>query len=201
MVIKRPINKINITDLAVWKKRNKVAENQRVFHVSGGYGELKRALKERKWIENKEMDSICFDLMWTLKAKDIPHKDLLSHQLVNHFEKNTAITTKVGLCHNLKNLIWFENVDIDEFYPRCFDLIEGGELDDFIEEFKVVKAESILKLYYMQKKRQLQNKPVPEQKITEIDDNKVQVALSICERRLMDLDDLIDDPVSLLFTV
>ena len=103
-----------------------------MFHVSGGYAELKRALKERKWVENKEMDSICFDLMWTLKAKDIPHKDLLPHQLVNHFEKNTAITTKVGLCHNLKNLIWFENVDIDEFYPRCFDLIEGGELDDFI---------------------------------------------------------------------
>lgn len=134
--------------------------------------------------------------MWTLKARDIPHKDLLPHQLVNHFEKNTAITTKVGLCHNLKNLIWFENVDIDEFYPRCFDLIEGGELDDFIEEFKVVKAESILKLYYMQKKRQLQNKATSEKKNTEIDDNKVQVALSICERRLMDLDDLIDDPVS-----
>lgn len=47
----------------------------------------------------------------------------------------------------------------------------------------------------MQKKRQLKNQPVKEQKITEIDDNKVQVALSICERRLMDLDDLIDDPV------
>ena len=58
-----------------------------------------------------------------------------------------------------------------------------------------MKAESILKLYYMQKKRQLKNQPVKEQKITEIDDNKVQVALSICERRLMDLDDLIDDPV------
>lgn len=50
MVIKRPINKINITDIAIWKKRNKVEENQRVFHVSGGYAELKRALKERKWV-------------------------------------------------------------------------------------------------------------------------------------------------------
>ena len=72
-----------------------------MFHVSGGYAELKRALKERKWVENKEMDSICFDLMWTLKAKDIPHKDLLPHQLVNHFEKNTAITTKMTIASNL----------------------------------------------------------------------------------------------------
>ena len=126
MVIKRPINKILITDMAQWKKRNRVKDNQRVFFASGGYSELKKALRERNWVENKDLESPCFDLKWTLKAKDIIHDQLLPNQLVNHFDKNTAVTTKVGLCHNLKNLIWFENVDIDEFYPRCFDLIEGG---------------------------------------------------------------------------
>jgi len=44
--------------------------------------------------------------------------------MVNHFNKNNVITTKTGLCHSLKNLIWFSNVDIDKFYPRCFDLAD-----------------------------------------------------------------------------
>lgn len=50
MVIKRPINKIMITDMAQWKKRNKVKDSQRVFFASGGYGELKKALRERNWV-------------------------------------------------------------------------------------------------------------------------------------------------------
>jgi tubulin monoglycylase TTLL3/8 len=50
------------------------------------------------------------------------------------------ITTKVGLTHNLKNLIWHNNVDVDEFYPRCFDLVEQTEFDDFVEEFKMGKV-------------------------------------------------------------
>lgn len=33
--------------------------------------------------------------------------------MVNHFEKNSCITTKIGICKNLKNLIWFANIDID----------------------------------------------------------------------------------------
>ena len=178
---------LRVTDMAQWKRRNKIEEDRRVFHVSGGYAEMKRALRERGWAENKDPESICFDLMWTLKARDLPHKDLLPHQLVNHFEKNTAITTKVGLAHNLKNLIWFENVDIDEFYPMCFDLVE--ELQDFVEEFKLVKAESLLKMYFLHHTR---GRPLPNP----LDDRRVEVALAVCERRLMDLDDLIDDPVS-----
>lgn len=73
MVMKRGANKILITDMAQWKKRNKVEDKQRVFFCNGGYTELKRALKERNWVENKDMESPCFDLKWTLKAKDIIH--------------------------------------------------------------------------------------------------------------------------------
>ena len=50
----------------------------------------------------------------------------------------------------MKNLIWFNSVDIDTFYPICFDLSVQEELDDFIQEFKAVKAESYLKLYVSQ---------------------------------------------------
>jgi len=112
----------NITDMKTWKKKHRVDESTKVFIVSGGYGFLKKSLKKRGWIENKDHDSPCFAFKWTLKSKDINHNALKPGQYVNHFPKASAITTKVGLMHNLKNLIWFNNIDIETFYPRCYDL-------------------------------------------------------------------------------
>ena len=123
---------LNITDMKEWKKKNRVDADTKVFIIKGGYGDVKRALKQRGWVENKDKDSPCFDFMWTLMTKDVPHNDLLSNQVANHFPTATSITTKVGLTHSLKNLIWFNSVDIDTFYPRCYDLAIKEETDDFI---------------------------------------------------------------------
>jgi hypothetical protein len=40
---------MNITDLAVWKKKQKLDESTKVFIISGGYGAMKKALKSRGW--------------------------------------------------------------------------------------------------------------------------------------------------------
>lgn len=66
---------------------------------------------------------------------------------MNHFHKATSITTKVGLTHSLKNLIWFNNVDIDTFYPRCYDMGIPEEFEDFSQEFKATKAVSWLRTF------------------------------------------------------
>ena len=66
----------NITDMKTWKKKNQVEEHQKVFIVSGGYGFLKKALRKRGWVENKDPNSPCWDLKWTLKSKDINHNTL-----------------------------------------------------------------------------------------------------------------------------
>lgn len=113
-------------------------------------------------------------------------RNLLEYQVVNHFEKNSKITTKVGLSHSLRNLIWFNNIDIDTFFPRCFDASEQAELDDLVTEVKAVKAESVLRRYCNGGK---------------IEENVVKVALGVCKRRLKDLDDLIDDPNIQNFTL
>lgn len=67
---------LNITDMKTWKKKNQVADDARVFIVTGGYGFLKKTLRKRGWIENKNPDSPCFDLKWTLRSKDINHNSL-----------------------------------------------------------------------------------------------------------------------------
>jgi tubulin monoglycylase TTLL3/8 len=62
--------------MATWKKKNRVDENTKVFIVKGGYGDIKRALKTRGWVENKDKDSPCFDLKYTLKTSDIDSNNL-----------------------------------------------------------------------------------------------------------------------------
>ena len=132
-------------------------------------------------MENKDQTSCCFDLKWCLKARDIDHSSLLDFQIVNHFPKNTEITTKIGLTHNLKNLIWYNNVDIDLFYPRCYDLNDNSEFNDFISDFKIQKAENILKIF----KRRGNVECVGGEL-------RLMVALRVCERNCKDLDEILE---------
>lgn len=67
--------------------------------------------------------------------------------MVNHFQKNNAITTKLGLTRNLRELIWFEHVDHTTFYPKCFDLKNEEDMNSFLLEFKHNKAQAILQKY------------------------------------------------------
>ena len=64
---------LNITDIKQWKKKHQLEEDTKIFIVSGGYGFLKKSLRKRGWVENKDVNSPCFDLKWTLKSKDINH--------------------------------------------------------------------------------------------------------------------------------
>ena len=46
--------------------------------------------------------------------------------MVNHYNRISEITTKVGLSHNLREYLG----DVDHFYPRSYDLADAGELDE-----------------------------------------------------------------------
>ena len=168
----------NITDFDRWKKKHQVDPKTKVFICTGGYGTIRKALTDRGWIENKDPKSPCFDLKWTLRARDLDHANHQNHQIVNHFCKSAAITTKVGLCHSLKNLIWFNNVEIDSFFPQCFDLSDRDDFEDFTEQFKAIKAECMVKKFAFEAE--------------EVPIDHLKIAMQICERRLMDLDDIID---------
>ena len=60
--------------------------------------------------------------------------------MVNHFDNNLVFTSKYGLARNLRTLIYSDNIDCYEFFPRCFDLADVQEFEDFIENFKATKV-------------------------------------------------------------
>ncbi|EGR30770.1 tubulin-tyrosine ligase family protein, putative [Ichthyophthirius multifiliis] len=132
-----------ITDLTKWKKANKIDQKQKVFILKGGYQDLKKALKERDWVENTDYFSPCFDFKWTTKVSDIDYNNLYDFQYVNHFDNNSAFTSKYGIGRSLKTLIHQENIDAYTFFPRSFDLGDLQEFEDFIENFKFTKNQEI----------------------------------------------------------
>jgi len=170
--------------VAELKKQN---PNAKVFIVNSIYPDLKTALKNRGWIENPEQTSNVFNLKWVLKKADIEYSALTTHQSVNHFEKNASITTKVGLARNIRNLIWFENDDIDHFYPRCYDLNDGQEFEDFLEDFKFGEAIAILRL--VEKVNGLAETKQDDIQFLKF---KLCVALSVCERRLKPIEKTVE---------
>jgi hypothetical protein len=56
-----------VTDWAIYRKRNKLAPDTKIFIVVGGYKTLKKALLERGWFENPDRNSPVFDLKFAIK--------------------------------------------------------------------------------------------------------------------------------------
>ena len=77
--------------------------------------------------------------------KDVPYDNLLNYQVVNHFKNNESCTSKYGLAKNLKFLIYGEGIEVEKFYPRCFDLSDLSQFEDWIEDYKFTRNEAILK--------------------------------------------------------
>ncbi|GMI14007.1 hypothetical protein TrVE_jg7440 [Triparma verrucosa] len=137
-------------DYADWKKKNGVKKDQQVFSMTGWYPCVKEDLIERGWFFNEDRDSPYFDLKWTLRSSDSKINMFQPWQLTNHFLKNTAITTKVGLLKSLRSLSWFASVSEDAIFPRGYDLSQYNELAEFLDDYRCVRAESLLKLVLIQ---------------------------------------------------
>jgi len=147
----------------------------------------KKLLTPIGWIENPDPSSKDYTLKWC-PGVDIKYDAVKPNQYVNHFEKNTLLTTKMGLSRSIRNLIWFENEDIDGYYPRCYDLNDIGDFDDFMEDFKFEQAIATLR----QAKDRQDDTNSPEYNAFKL---RLCVALSICERRLKPFEMIVSDSV------
>ena len=126
-------------------KENKNDSDNKVkkFVCTGGYKDICNALKKRGWIQIKETKVDEANYIWTLKTIEVNFQKLKSFQLANHYQKAYALTRKSGLCKNIRNL-FFKHINPDNFYPRCYDLSNKSDFNDFIYDFKLTRAISIL---------------------------------------------------------
>ena len=148
---------------------------QKKFICLGGYGDIVRYLQKRGWVLNKDPKSTDFDFIWTLKTIDINYSLLRKEQIAGHFSRNGAITRKSGLCKNIKNL-YYKGIDPNNFFPRCYDLSDKNDMGDFIEDFKINKAISILKIISKQLNEGNENS------ISLYSESVIKTAIDIVER-------------------
>jgi hypothetical protein len=89
---------------------------------------LKRAVERRSqfWYDNKSRypgSGAVFDIKFEFQDQpsDYSTANLRPCQMFNHFQYNTEITTKSGLC---KNLYLNSNpcMRVDDWFPRCYDM-------------------------------------------------------------------------------
>lgn len=67
---------------------------------------------------------------------------------MNHFEKNNAISSKIGLLNSLKSLTWFDNAHYLSFFPECYDMNDPDEFNQLVKSFKLYKVCSFSKQMY-----------------------------------------------------
>lgn len=96
-------------------------------------------------------------LLFSVKAVDVVSRPTKSNQLVNHFGRASTLTTKAGLCQCLRSVPWFESVDPNTFYPRCFNLGEADEKEAFIEDYRLTASMGFIK-HFVAKYRESSNK-------------------------------------------
>ena len=103
--------------MKLWKKKHGVHPKQKVFICLGGYPMMRKRFLERGWCENRDKHSVCFDVKWLCKQKDIDFKMLKDGQRVNHFPHNSTLTSKSGLCKNILDLRWYSKSSPESFFP------------------------------------------------------------------------------------
>lgn len=80
-----------------------------------------------------------------IKTSDWTHLTKNQNILINRFTKS-PFTSKEGLCSALKDFHWFyEEGKSEAYFPRCFNVFNPDELNEFTENFRTTSCISLLR--------------------------------------------------------
>lgn len=81
----------------------------------------------------------------TIKTSDWTHLTKNQNILINRFNKS-PFTSKEGLCSALKDFHWYyEEGKSEAYFPRCFNVFNPDELNEFTENFRTTSCISLLR--------------------------------------------------------
>lgn len=73
-------------------------------------------------------------------------QDLKAWQFYNHHPSNREITTKAGLCKNLQSNFDEYQLQVSSFFPRCYDLADTKQIQEFVTDFNQTCCMAIITL-------------------------------------------------------
>lgn len=103
----------------------------------------KSKLEKRLPVRKEDTPLLCF----LLNEKDVDFQGLAPQQICNHFEGMArTLTTKSGFCDLLREMDWMD-VDSSKISPRCYNLGDPVQREEFVDDFRLTAACNILKTY------------------------------------------------------
>lgn len=177
-------------EMEEWRRRNGVPAEAKVFSITGAFPGIRKALVARGWHENEDRQSQCWDLRYALWQRDLGEMNELDDgQVVNYFARNAELTSKVGLCNSLYNCCTLDRVDVNSFYPRCYDLTTPAQAEHFVEDFKLTWCRCLLRRFV-----ELGGLCAPDGIAWKaLPREVVQAALGVCRRQARSVDDSLDE--------
>ncbi|CAE7236290.1 TTLL3B [Symbiodinium sp. CCMP2456] len=149
MVLRRSCRKEDRLAAYLRRAHNVNGKKERLFCFDGPDEHIRRVLLalDPPWVENKVASSSMWHLKWTVTDSETDYRCIQedSSSLYNHFQNNRELTTKVCLTRNLRRLAYEEQVDIDTFFPRSYDMGSPSEVEDLILDFRRSAALNVLR--------------------------------------------------------
>ena len=75
-------------------------------------------------------------LTWRTVDSEADYRELKSGEYFNHFFHNRVLTTKAGLAQSLKEYSISSGINAESFFPRCYDIAQKSDRDDFVLDYR-----------------------------------------------------------------
>jgi hypothetical protein len=86
-------------------------------------------------------------LTWCTADTEADYRRLQPGEFFNHFHNNKELTTKIGLARNLSEHAVASRERVDNFFPRCYDVAQRADREDFVLDFRRSAALKIAMLH------------------------------------------------------